>query len=296
MGIEVRFVDSSEAKNFESQIDENTRLLYTESIGNPKNNIDDFEAIAAIAHKHHIPFVVDNTVSPLIFARSSTGSILRFTHLPSSLPATGPPLGEPLWIRGRFDWSAGGKFSEITEPGPVVSWGYELLGGVRASRQGFDSWGGFHHQSACVADARHGAVYFAFQLVAFSSGSGDSSSAYAASLRERHGGGQMARKQSGGYLGELSGVVESSGLRPRLQVSAQREREYLRLRHQGGLEAGKKIIGAVKLFSHLANIGDAKSLIIHPAIDDAPTAFGGGTAERGGDAGFPAYFNRDRKY
>ena len=63
-GIEARFVDSSDPKNFEAAIDENTRLLYTESIGNPKGNVDDFEAIAEIAHRHHIPFIVDNTVTP----------------------------------------------------------------------------------------------------------------------------------------------------------------------------------------------------------------------------------------
>ena len=63
-GIEARFVDSSDPANFERAIDENTRLLYTESIGNPKGNVDDLEAIAEIAHRHQIPLIVDNTVTP----------------------------------------------------------------------------------------------------------------------------------------------------------------------------------------------------------------------------------------
>jgi O-acetylhomoserine (thiol)-lyase len=63
-GIEARFVDSSDPANFERAIDENTRLLYTESIGNPKGNVDDFSAIAEIAHRHKLPLIVDNTVTP----------------------------------------------------------------------------------------------------------------------------------------------------------------------------------------------------------------------------------------
>ena len=117
MGIEVRFVDSTDPKNFEKAIDENTRLLYTESIGNPKNNVDDFRAIADIAHSHNIPFVVDNTVSPWAFRPFDHGADIIVYSMTKFIGGHGTSIGGAIVDSGKFDWSKG-NFPEFTEPDP----------------------------------------------------------------------------------------------------------------------------------------------------------------------------------
>jgi len=117
LGIETRFVDSSDPENFAKAIDENTRLLYTESIGNPGNNVDDIEAIAAIAHKHNIPLVMDNTVSPMIFNPFEVGVDIITYSLTKFVGGHGNSIGGAIVDSGGFDWSKG-NYPEITEPDP----------------------------------------------------------------------------------------------------------------------------------------------------------------------------------
>jgi len=110
-GIEARFVDSSKPENFEKAIDENTRLLYTESIGNPRCNVDDFRAIADIAHKHNIPLVVDNTVSPPpIFNPFDHGADIVVYSLTKLIGGHGTSMGGCIIEKGDFDWKSAGKF------------------------------------------------------------------------------------------------------------------------------------------------------------------------------------------
>ncbi|MFC1890097.1 O-acetylhomoserine aminocarboxypropyltransferase/cysteine synthase family protein, partial [Thermodesulfobacteriota bacterium] len=116
-GIEARLVDSGDAANFEKMIDENTRLLYTESIGNPKCNIDDLEAIAKVAHRHGLPFVVDNTVSPPpLFNPFDYGADIVVYSLTKMIGGHGTSIGGTVVEKGDFDWKGSGKFPEITEP------------------------------------------------------------------------------------------------------------------------------------------------------------------------------------
>ncbi|MBN1257274.1 MAG: O-acetylhomoserine aminocarboxypropyltransferase/cysteine synthase, partial [Planctomycetes bacterium] len=114
-GIEARFVDSSDPANFEKAIDENTRLLYTEAVGNPKGNIDDLDAIAAIAHKHKLPFIIDNTVCPPpIFNPFEHGADIAVYSLTKIIGGHGNSIGGAVVEKGDFDWQAAGKFPEIT--------------------------------------------------------------------------------------------------------------------------------------------------------------------------------------
>jgi O-acetylhomoserine (thiol)-lyase len=116
-GIEARFVDSSDPANFERAIDENTRLLYTESIGNPKGNVDDLEGIAAVAHKHGLPLIVDNTVTPPpLFDPFKHGADIAVYSLTKMIGGHGTSLGGAVVDKGDFDWKTAGKFPEITEP------------------------------------------------------------------------------------------------------------------------------------------------------------------------------------
>ncbi|MCL5735714.1 MAG: aminotransferase class V-fold PLP-dependent enzyme, partial [Actinobacteria bacterium] len=116
-GIEARFVDSRDPANFERAIDDNTRLLYTESIGNPKGNVDDFAAIAEIAHKHRIPLIVDNTVTPPpLFNPFDYGADIAVYSLTKIIGGHGTSIGGAIVEKGDFDWKSSGRYPEITEP------------------------------------------------------------------------------------------------------------------------------------------------------------------------------------
>ncbi len=113
-------MDSSDPANFEKAIDENTRLLYTESIGNPKGNVDDFSAIAEIAHRHKLPFIIDNTVTPPpLFNPFDYGADIAVYSLTKMIGGHGTSIGGAIVEKGDFDWKASGKFPEITEPDPA---------------------------------------------------------------------------------------------------------------------------------------------------------------------------------
>ncbi|MCX7625180.1 MAG: O-acetylhomoserine aminocarboxypropyltransferase/cysteine synthase [Candidatus Sumerlaeaceae bacterium] len=263
MGIEVRFVDSSDPANVAAAIDENTRLVYMESIGNPKNNVDDFEAIAEIAHGAGIPFVVDNTVSPFIFRPFDHGADIIVYSLTKFLGGHGTSIGGAIVDSGRFDWS-NGKFPEFTEPDP--------------SYHGLVFWQPFGlHDKAVV----RGAAYIIRARVSLLRDLGPCISPFNSfqilqgietlHLRmQRHCGNALAVAQ---WLEKHPAVtwVNYPGLAS--HPNHERAKKYLKngfgaiigFGIKGGLEAGKKLIDHVKLFSHLANIGDAKSLIIHPA-------------------------------
>lgn len=263
MGIEVRFVDSSDPANVAAAIDEKTRLVYMESIGNPKNNVDDFEAIAKIAHDAGIPFVVDNTVSPYIFRPIDHGADIVVYSLTKFLGGHGTSIGGAIVDSGRFDWS-NGKFPEFTEPDP--------------SYHGLVFWEPFGlHDKAIV----RGAAYIIRARVALLRDLGPCLSPFNAFLilqgietlhlrMPRHCENALAVAQ---WLEKHPAVswVNYPGLPS--HPDYERAKKYLPkgcgaiigFGIKGGLEAGKRLIDHVKLFSHLANIGDAKSLIIHPA-------------------------------
>ncbi|MGC8841066.1 MAG: homocysteine synthase [Candidatus Sumerlaeaceae bacterium] len=262
MGIEVRFVDSNPA-NVAAAIDEKTRAVYMESIGNPKNNVDDFEAIANIAHDAGIPFVVDNTVSPYIFRPLEHGADIVVYSLTKFLGGHGTSIGGAIVDSGRFNW-ANGKFPEFTEPDP--------------SYHGLVFWEPFGlHEKAVVP----GAAYIIRARVALLRDLGPCISPFNSfqilqgietlHLRmPRHCENALAVAR---WLEEHPAVswVNYPGLPS--HPDYERAKKYLPrgcgaiigFGIKGGLEAGKKLIDHVKLFSHLANIGDAKSLIIHPA-------------------------------
>ncbi|HEY5513851.1 MAG TPA: aminotransferase class V-fold PLP-dependent enzyme, partial [Geomonas sp.] len=118
LGITVKFVDSSDPENIRKAIDENTRMVYSETIGNPKNNVDDFEAIAKVAHDAGIPYVVDNTVAtPYVFKPLQHGADIVVYSLTKFIGGHGTSIGGCVVDGGSFPWN-NGKFPEFTEPDP----------------------------------------------------------------------------------------------------------------------------------------------------------------------------------
>ncbi|HHY45941.1 MAG TPA: homocysteine synthase [Firmicutes bacterium] len=264
LGIEVRFVDSSNPENFERAIDENTRLLYTESVGNPKNNVDDFEEIARIAHDHGIPFFVDNTVTtPYLFRPFEHGADVVVHSLTKFIGGHGTSIGGAIVDSGKFNWN-NGKFPEITEPDP--------------SYHGLSYWDAFGlHDKAAVP----GIAYILKARVQLLRDLGPSLSPFNSFLflqgletlplrMRQHCENALKVAQ---WLESHPAVswVNYPGLPS--HPDYERAKRYLPRGQgaiigfgiKGGREAGIRLINSVKLFSHLANIGDAKSLIIHPA-------------------------------
>ncbi len=264
-GIEARFVDSRDPENFERAIDENTRLLYTESIGNPKGNVDDFEAIAEVARRHKIPFVVDNTVSPPpLFNPFDYGVDIAVYSLTKLIGGHGTSIGGAIVEKGDFDWKTAGKFPEITEPDLAYH-------GVNF----WDAFGG--HENAVAPGLAFtlkartgllrdlGAALSPFNAFLFIQG------IETLPLRARAHSANALEVAT--YLKSHPAVtwVEYPGLPE--HPDYERAKRYLPngagaifgFGVKGGLEAGKKFIESVKLASHLANVLDAKTLVIHPA-------------------------------
>jgi O-acetylhomoserine (thiol)-lyase len=264
LGIEVRFVDSSDPANYAKAIDKNTRLLYAESIGNPRNNVVDFQKIADIAHANGIPFFVDNTVSPMIFNPFDHGADIVCYSLTKFVGGHGTSIGGAVVDSGRFDWKKSGKFPEFTEPD--------------ASYHGMVFWEPFGlHDKAVVP----GAAFIIRLRVSLLRDTGACISPFNAFLILQ--GIETLHLRMPRHCENAQRVAEWLDKNPSVSwvsypgldghPDRANARKYLPsgcgaiigFGIKGGLEAGKKLINAVKLFSHLANIGDAKSLIIHPA-------------------------------
>ncbi|ABQ27410.1 homocysteine synthase [Geotalea uraniireducens] len=256
LGIMVKFVDTSDPENVRRAIDDKTRLVYSESVGNPKNNVDDFEAIAQIAHAAGIPFVVDNTVTtPYLFKPLEHGADIVAYSLTKFIGGHGTSIGGCVVDGGKFPWN-NGKFPEFTEPDPsyhglkywealgnlsyIIKMRVSLLRDMGAALSPFNAFQfilgleTLHvRMPRHVENAQKVAEWLEKNpLVTWVNYPGLAS----------HKDYARARK----YLTKGAGAIIGFGIK-------------------GGVEAGKRFIDNVKLLSHLANIGDAKSLVIHPA-------------------------------
>ena len=262
-GIEVRFVDSADPDNFERAMDENTRLLYTESIGNPRCNVDDLEAIGKIARRHGVPFMMDNTVSPPpIFNPIDVGCDIILYSLTKIIGGHGNSIGGAVVESGNFDWAGAGKYPEITGPDP----GYH----------GLNLW-----EALCTLEGTPCTAFCTKLRIGFMREIGAAlapcnsflilQGVETLPLRARaHC--ENAQKVAE-FLADHDAVqwVNYAGLKS--HPDHERARKYFPLGPgavfgfglKGGLEAGKKFIESVKLCSHLANILDAKTLVINPA-------------------------------
>lgn len=258
-GIDVRFVDASDPHNFAKQIDDNTRFLFIESIGNPANDIVDFEAIAKVAHDRGIPLMVDNTVtSPLLFRPFDYGADIVVHSATKIIGGHGTSIGGVIVDSGKFDWN-NGKFPELTEPcdsyhgmkfyeafKPIGNISYILKARVTLLRD----------MGPCMSPFN--AFMFLIGLETLH-------------LRApRHCENALALAR---YLESHKGVewVNYPGLKShRDYVRGQKylpkgQGAIMTFGIKGGYEAGVKFIDSVKLASHLANLLDAKTLVIHPS-------------------------------
>jgi O-acetylhomoserine (thiol)-lyase len=259
MGIEARFVEAGDPANFEARIDEKTRFLYVETIGNPANDVCDFEAIAAVAHKHGIPLIVDNTVaSPMLFRPLEHGADIVVYSATKVIGGHGTSIGGIIVDGGKFDWN-NGKFPELTEPS-------ESYHGMKFYDH-FKAVGNISYiiKARTTVQRDIGACLSPFHSFLFLQG------LETLHLRvPRHSENALAVAK---YLEAHPAVswVNYPGLEShRDHANAQKylpkgQGAILGFGIKGGADAAVKFIENVKLASHLANILDAKTLVIHPA-------------------------------
>lgn len=255
-GIRTIFVDSRDPENFRRALTPQTRAFYGETIGNPAGDILDIKTVAAIAHEAGIPLVVDNTfATPYLCRPIEHGADIVVHSATKFIGGHGTSIGGVLIENGKFPWD-NGKFAHIVDPSP----GYH---GIRF----YETFGDFAFvMKARVETLRDtGPCISPFNSFLLLQG------LETLSLRmDRHCQNALRVAQ---FLQEHKAVawVRYPGLPE--DPSYQLARQYLpkgagaifTFGVKGGYEAGKRVIEAVKLFSHLANVGDARSLIIHPA-------------------------------
>jgi len=262
LGIEVKFVDGDDPEDFRRAIDDRTKALYVETIGNPRFNIPDFAALAEIAHSHGIPLIVDNTFGcgGYLCRPIDHGADIVVESATKWIGGHGTSIGGIIVDSGKFDWGSG-KFPLFTEPSP----GYH----------------GLNFHEVFGPDSPFGNIAFIIRArVEGLRDLGPALSPFNAflllqgletlSLRvQRHADNALALAQ---WLTEQPQVawVSYPGLPD--HPYHDRAKQYLRngfggvlnFGIQGGREAGRAFIDGLKLASHLANVGDAKTLVIHP--------------------------------
>lgn len=259
LGIEARFVDSSNPENFRAAIDENTRFLYVESIGNPANDVADFEAIAKIAHENGIPLMVDNTVtSPALFRPIEHGADIVVYSATKIIGGHGTSIGGVIVDSGRFDWN-NGKFPELTEPN-------DSYHGMRFYEH-FKGIGNISYiikarftlmrdMGPCLSPFNAFLLLQGLETLHLRAPRHCESALAVAKFLESHPAVEWVNypglpshrsyERAMKYLPKGQGAILGFGIR-------------------GGSEAAVRFINACRLASHLANVLDAKTLVIHPA-------------------------------
>ncbi|MFE7819281.1 homocysteine synthase [Priestia megaterium] len=257
LGITVKFVNADNPENFRSAITSKTKAIYAESVGNPQGNVLDIEAVADIAHEHGIPLIIDNTVpSPYLLRPIDFGADIVVHSATKFLGGHGTAIGGVIVDSGKFNWEASRKFPDLTTPDPsyhglvyteaageaayITKARVQLLRDIGAALSPFNSFlllQGVETLHLRLERHSENALKVAkfleqHELVEWVNYAGLPS----------HPSYSLAQK----YLPKGQGAILTFGVR-------------------GGKNAAAKLIDSVQLFSHLANIGDSKSLIIHPA-------------------------------
>jgi O-acetylhomoserine (thiol)-lyase len=258
LGIDVKFVDSEDISGFNKAITKKTRAIYAESLGNPKLNVTEIRDLAKIAHSNGIPLIIDNTTTPYLLRPFEHGADIIVYSATKFISGHGTSIGGLIVDSGNFDWEAN-SYDTISGPNPSYH-------GIDFSRDFKDKGNiGFILKARVCTLRDIGACMSPFNAFLFLQG-----------LETLHL--RMARHSENAlkvaeYLKdhEKTSWVNYPGLSSSDQFK--KAKKYLPkgaggilgFGIKGGIEAGKVFIDSLKLISHLANIGDAKTLAIHPA-------------------------------
>jgi len=258
LGIKVNFVKSDDLEGFKKAITPKTKAIYAESIGNPKLNVTDIEAIADIAHKNGLPFILDNTVSPYLLKPIDHGVDIVVYSTTKFIGGHGTSIGGVIVDSGKFDWT-NGKFPLIADPDPS----YHGINFVEALKPLGNIAYIIKARVTLLRDL--GPAMSPFNAFLFLQGL---ETLHLRMLKHSENALIVAK-----YLEKHAKVSWVNY--PGLESSAEKDKadKYLTkgagaiigFGIKGGAEAGKIFINSLELISHLANIGDAKTLAIHPA-------------------------------
>lgn len=256
IGITARFVDSRNPENFRAAINEKTKLVYAETIGNPRLDTLDIRAVADIAHEYGLPLIVDNTLpTPYLMQPLKHGADIVVHSATKFIGGHGTAIGGVIVDGGTFDWT-NGRFPGMVEPDPsyhglryvealgplayIIKARVQLMRDLGAATTPFNAWLFLQGlETLPLRMERHSQN--AQRIAAFLEGHPSVSWVNYPGLASHPQHAVAEKYHTNGY-----GAILGFGIK-------------------GGLEAGKQLIRHVELFSHLANVGDAKSLIIHPA-------------------------------
>ncbi len=258
LGIKVHFVDSRNPENIRPLVNEKTRAVYAETLGNPRLDTLDIQATADVAHEYGLPLILDNTLpSPYLVQPLKHGADIVVHSATKFIGGHGTSIGGVIVDGGKFDWGASGRFNTLTEPDPsyhgiryvdalgpiayIIKARVQLLRDLGAAITPFNSWLFLQGlETLPLRMERHSQN--AQKVAEFLEGHPSVEWVQYPGLKS-HPQHDLAVKY---FSHGLYGAIIGFGIK-------------------GGLEAGKQLIRHIELFSHLANVGDAKSLIIHPA-------------------------------
>ncbi len=258
LGIKVHFVDSRNPENITPLVNEKTKAVYAETLGNPRLDTLDIQAVADVAHQHGLPLIVDNTLpSPYLIQPLKHGADIVVHSATKFIGGHGTSIGGVIVDGGKFDWGASGRFKTLTEPDPsyhglryvdalgpiayIIKARVQLLRDLGAAITPFNSWLFLQGlETLPLRMERHSQN--ALKVAEFLEGHPSVEWVQYPGLKSHPQHDIAVKYFTHGHFGAIIGF----GIK-------------------GGLEAGKQLIRHIELFSHLANVGDAKSLIIHPA-------------------------------
>lgn len=256
LGVMVKFVDSSNPENFRQAITDKTKALYAETIGNPRIDVLDIQAVADIAHENGVPLIIDNTFgTPYLCRPFEFGADIVVHSATKFIGGHGTSIGGVIVDSGNFKWD-NGKFPGLTEPDPSyhgVNY-FEVLGPlayiIKARVQLLRDMG------ACISPFNSFLLLQGLETLSLRMRKHSDNALTIAKFLENHPNvswvnypgleSHESHQKAKKYLPKGAGAILTFGIK-------------------GGLEAGKKFIDSLELFSLLANVGDAKSLVIHPA-------------------------------
>lgn len=257
-GIKVKFVNSEDLDGFKKAITEKTKAIYAESIGNPKLNITDIEGLAEIAHLNNIPLIIDNTVTPYLLKPFDYGADIITYSATKFIGGHGTSIGGIIVDSGNFNWD-NGKFPLIADPDPsyhgmdfieafkgVGNIAYILKARVKLLRD----------MGPCLSPFNSFLLLQGLETLHLRIVRHSENALEVAKFLEKN-----PKVNWVNYPG-LASSKENEKAKRYLQRGAG---AIVGFGINGGIEAGKKFINSLGLVSHLANIGDAKTLAIHPA-------------------------------
>lgn len=255
-GVTTTFVDPDDPQNFENAIQENTKAVFIETLGNPNSNIIDIQAVADIAHKHNIPLVVDDTfTTPYLIRPFEYGADIVAFSATKFVGGHGTTLGGVIVESGKFDWKASGKFPQIADPNPS-------------------------YHGISFADAVGPAAFVTYIRAIILRDTGATISPFNAFLLLQ--GTETLSLRVERHVENAKKVIEFLNNHPLVEKvnHPSLDSRYVDLYNKyfpngagsiftfeikGGEKEAKKFIDSLQIFSILANVADVKSLVIHPA-------------------------------